>query len=235
MVCKQANSVIAQVAQKQIGRHPIAAQLLQEKIVESLATKKNVGVIGVDPGLVVSATSITTTAKDLHQTIVSYTRPQPSSSPSSSSAPETAPTQPSDLPSVARPLPPAQTYTAKKKTAATLEAAHQARREQYKKKHDDNTGDQDRRQNARTRDIRHNVFHRKLVSSWRATVVVRTPPYNIIWVPPTVTKLLLPIPARRQIGQGQQCFAVHQSSMLEQESQHSQQEGPSRVRQYRID
>ncbi|KAI9492174.1 hypothetical protein BDB00DRAFT_829483 [Zychaea mexicana] len=188
MVRKQANSVIAQVAQKQrqladirsqlylMQQKPKAEpaaldkeqQLLQEKIVESLATNKNVGVIGVDPGLVVSATSITTTAKDLYQTIVPYTRPQPSSSPSSSSAPETAPVQPSDLPSVARPLPPAQTYTTRKKTAATLEAAHQARREQYKKKHGYNTGDQDRRQKeARTRDIRHDVFHRKLASSWR--------------------------------------------------------------------
>ena len=143
---------------------------IQKSLIASSDSDKPLVIVGVDPGIVVAATATITAASQVIETIKSYLRystSDQSSSSSSSSAPTTTMDIQRTTTNYIRP-PKALKYTAKQKNAATLSSKHEKRRERFKQKHGNNVGDKQKRQKEdRTREIRHNIYHQKLGSSWR--------------------------------------------------------------------
>ncbi|KAI7850805.1 hypothetical protein BDC45DRAFT_233456 [Circinella umbellata] len=133
---------------------------IQKSLIASTDSEKPLVIVGVDPGIVVAATAAITKASQLLETTKPYWKyltSNPSASSSSSSVPTTTIGTQQITTNYIRP-PKALKYTAKQKSAANSLSKHKKRRERYKQK---------RQKEDRTREIRHNIYHQKLGSSWR--------------------------------------------------------------------
>ncbi|KAG2227709.1 hypothetical protein INT45_004751 [Circinella minor] len=143
---------------------------IQKSLIASTDSERSLVIVGVDPGIVVAVTVTITKASQLLETVKpywKYSTSDPSAFSLSSSVPTTTIGTQQITTNYIRP-PKALKYTGKQKNAANFSSKHEKRREQYKQKHGNNEGDKQKRQKEdRTREIRHNIYHQKLGSSWR--------------------------------------------------------------------